>query len=153
MKKRLISALILAAYSALLVKLLVFKTVSFKIGHLMFNFTGTSTGPANFVPLKTIAPYVRGEKGLVIAAFELGGNIALFVPIGLLVPFVFPNMTWQRSLTFAVAAPLLVEITQVVFRMGIFDIDDILLNALGVMVGYVAFVVLAKWMPPSPPTQ
>jgi glycopeptide antibiotics resistance protein len=136
MQKRLIPTIILVAYSVFVIKLLVFKMVSFKIGHLMFNFSGHATGPANFVPFKTILPYLMGAKGGVIAIFNIIGNIALFVPIGFLVPFVYRNMTWRKSLLLAVVVPLLIEIIQVVFRVGIFDIDDVILNGLGIMIGY-----------------
>jgi hypothetical protein len=33
-----------------------------------------------------------------------------------------------------------------VLRVGIFDIDDVILNALGVMIGYWAFTTLAQWI-------
>ena len=72
MKKRIFAATIFIAYCVVLVKLLVFKAVSFKIGHLMFNFSGGGTGPANFVPFRTILPYLLGEKGRVIAFFWIG---------------------------------------------------------------------------------
>lgn len=141
-----ISAAILAVYSGILVELLVLKNVSFKIGHLMFNFTGHATGPANFVPFKTIVPYLFLEKGLVITVFELAGNIGLFVPLGCIVPFVYPKMTWKKSLILAIAAPLAIEVIQAVFRVGIFDTDDILLNGLGVMIGYWVFTAFVKIM-------
>jgi glycopeptide antibiotics resistance protein len=144
MYTRSVSAFILAAYCALVVKLLVFKTVAFKIGHLQFNFSGTSTGPANFIPFKTIWPYLLGAKGQMIAIFELAGNIALLVPIGLLVAFVFRGMTWKKSLALAVATGLAIEVTQVLLHAGIFDVDDILLNALGVMIGYWLFVAFVR---------
>ena len=147
MKKRLISAFILIAYSAILIKVMVFKDVPpIRIGSLMLNFGGTDAGPpANFLPFKTILPYVLGEKGLIIAGINLGGNIALFVPIGFLVSFVYRKMTWQKSLALAVAVGLAIEGMQVVFRVGIFDIDDVILNALGVMTGYWVFTFLVKW--------
>lgn len=147
-KKRLISAFILIAYSAILIRLLVFKMVSFRIGHLMFKFTGGGTGPANFVPFKTILPYLHGQKGLMIAIFELGGNIGLLVPIGFIVPLVYRKMTWQKSLAVAVAAGLAIEGMQVLLRVGIFDVDDVILNGLGVMIGYWVFATLAKWVRP-----
>ena len=148
MQKRLFAAFLLTAYSALLINLLVLKTVSFKIGHLMFNFSGYATGPANFLPFKTILPYLLGEKGLVIAVFNLLGNIVLFIPVGFLVPFVYREMTWQKSLVLAVGASLVIEMAQVVFRVGIFDIDDVLLNGFGVMIGYGVYVMYAKWVQP-----
>lgn len=146
MQKRLIPAIILVAYSALLIKLLVLKDVAFKIGHLMFNFSGHTIGQANFVPFATILPYLLGEKGWVIALFNLGGNIALFMPFGFLVPFIYRSMTWRASLAVAIAAPLAIEGVQVAFRMGIFDIDDVILNGFGVMIGYWVFVALARLM-------
>jgi glycopeptide antibiotics resistance protein len=146
--KRLISICILIVYGALLVKVMVFKDMpTIRIGQLRFNFGGADGGhPANFVPFKTIVPYLFGDQGLVIAGANLLGNIALLVPIGLLAPFVFRNMTWKKSLTLAVAAGLVIEIMQAALRLGIFDIDDVILNAIGVMAGYWTFVVLAKWV-------
>ena len=145
MKKRLLSAFILIAYSAILIKVMVFKDLPvIRIGPLMLNFGGTQEGPANLVPFKTILPYLLGEKGLIIAGINLVGNIVLLVPIGFLVPFVFRNMTWKKSLALAVAAGFAIEGMQEVLHVGIFDIDDVILNGLGVMIGYWAFTILAN---------
>ena len=145
MKKRLISAFILIAYSAFLINLLVFKIYQLKISLLRFKFP-PDAGQANFLPFKTILPYLLGEPAWLIAIINLGGNIALLVPIGFLVPFVYRKMTWQKSLALAVAIGLAIEGMQVVFRVGIFDIDDVILNALGVMTGYWVFTILVKTM-------
>ncbi|HMH33465.1 MAG TPA: VanZ family protein [Puia sp.] len=145
MKKRLLSTFMLIAYSAILIKVMVFKDLPIiRIGSLIFKFGGTQTGPANFLPFKTILPYLRGEKGLIIAGINLVGNIVLLVPIGFLVPFVYRNMTWKKTLALAVAAGFAIEGMQALFRVGIFDIDDIILNGLGVIVGYWVFTILAK---------
>jgi glycopeptide antibiotics resistance protein len=148
MRKHLFLTFVLVAYCAILIKVMVFKDMpTFRIGSLMLNFSGTEAGHApNFVPFKTILPYLLGYKGIIIAGVNLIGNIALLVPIGFLVPFVYRNMTWKKSLVLAVAAGFTIEITQVLLDVGIFDIDDIILNALGVMIGYWAFVILAKWL-------
>ncbi len=148
MKKHLLSAIILIAYVAILIKVMVFKHVPLiKLGTLMLNFGGTNPGhSANFVPFKTILPYLLGEKGLIIGGINLVGNIILLVPIGFLVPLVYRNMTWKKSLVLAAAAGLAIEGMQVMLRVGIFDIDDVILNALGVMIGYSVFAILAKWL-------
>ena len=147
MRTRLLSIIILIAYSAILIKVMVFKDLpTIRIGHLMLNFAGTDAGHApNFVPFTTIVPYLLGYKGLIIAGVNIVGNIALLVPLGFLFPLVFRN-TWKKSLALAVASGLVIEVMQVVLRVGIFDIDDVILNALGVMIGYGAFVILAKWV-------
>lgn len=148
MKKRLVVAFILIAYVAILIKVMVFKDIPLvRVGQLMLNFGGTDGGhPANFVPLKTILPYLFGYKGLIIAGINIVGNIILLVPLGFLVPLVYPNITWKKSLILAAAAGLCIEIMQVLLHVGIFDIDDVILNALGVMIGFWIFIILAKWI-------
>ena len=148
MKRPVISTVALIAYCAILIKVMVFKDIpTIRIGSLMLNFAGTDAGHApNFVPFKTIVPYLLGFKGWIIAGVNLVGNIALLIPIGFLVPFVYPNMTWKKSAALGVLAGLSIEVMQTVLRVGIFDIDDVILNALGVMIGYAAFAILANWI-------
>ncbi|GMW00831.1 MAG: hypothetical protein AMXMBFR84_19680 [Candidatus Hydrogenedentota bacterium] len=146
MKKRLIPAVFLVLYSAILVKLLILKHVSLKLGFMTLNFASRSTGEANWVPFKTILPYLLGEKGGFIALFNLGGNIVLFVPIGFVVPFVLRNMTWTKTLALALASPLAIEVVQGVFQLGIVDIDDVILNGLGIIIGYGAYRHVSKRM-------
>jgi len=148
MKKPVIATLVLLAYCAILIKVMVFKDIpTIRIGSLMLNFAGTNAGHGpNFVPFTTIVPYLLGFKGWIIAGVNLVGNIALLVPIGFLVPFLHRNMTWKKSLALGVVAGLSIEVMQSVLRVGIFDIDDCVLNALGVVIGYAAFATLADWI-------
>jgi glycopeptide antibiotics resistance protein len=143
MQKRLIPAFVLIAYSAVVIKLLVFKIDLLTIGHLRFRFE-PEAGEANFWPFRTILAYLGGEPMSLIALLNLVGNVALFVPIGFLVPFVYRGVRWRTSLVLAVGAGLVIEGMQVVLGVGIFDIDDVILNSLGVMVGYWAFAVFVR---------
>lgn len=148
MKKTLIPTFILIAYCAILIKVMVFKDIpTIRVGSLMLNFAGTNAGHGpNFVPFKTILPYLLGFKGWIIAGINLVGNIALLVPLGFLAPFVYRNLTTKAALALGVASGLCIEVMQTVLRVGIFDIDDVILNALGVMLGYWAFGVLTQWI-------
>jgi glycopeptide antibiotics resistance protein len=141
------STVILIAYCALLIRILVFKDLpTMRVGHLMLSFGGRDGGhPANLVPLKTIVPYLRGNQGLLIAGVNLVGNVAALVPLGVLAPLVSPKITPRRSLALAVAAGLSLEILQAVLRTGTFDVDDVILNALGVMIGYWACAIAGTW--------
>jgi glycopeptide antibiotics resistance protein len=135
-----IAACALIAYSGLLIRFVVFKAIpTLHLGHLRLKFSGTHTGPGNFVPLKTIWPLLSGRANSWIAMVNLVGNIVPFMPVGFLAPLVYPRMTWRTSLVLAIGTGLSMEIMEVVFRVGIFDVDDILLNALGVMMGYWVF--------------
>jgi len=147
MKKRLLAGIVLIAYYALLIKVMVFKDLpTIRIGRLMFNFGGTDRGAANFIPFKTIVPYLFGNQGLVIGGVNLLGNVALLVPVGFLAVLVCRNFTWRKALLLSVAAGLSIETLQALLHLGIFDVDDIMLNALGVLVGFWIFVIFAKWI-------
>jgi glycopeptide antibiotics resistance protein len=148
MKKNLTSTFILIAYCAILIKVMVFKDIpTIRVGSLMLNFAGTNAGHGpNYVPFKTIVPYLLGDKGWIIASSNLVGNIALLVPLGFLAPLVYRNQTWKTSLALGAAAGLCIEVLQTVLRVGIFDIDDVILNALGVVIGYWAFALVTQWI-------
>jgi glycopeptide antibiotics resistance protein len=144
-KKRVLQILLLV-YSLLLIKVMVFKDVPLiRVGVLMLNFGGTHDGPPNFIPFKTILPYLIGEKGLLIGAINIVGNIILLVPVGLLVPFVFPAVHLKKSILFAVFSGLLIEGMQTLLHVGIFDIDDVILNGLGYLIGYWIYLLLPRF--------
>ena len=56
----------------------------------------------------------------------------------------FPSISWQKALILGIVTGLTFEVMDVVFRVEIFDIDDIILNAFGIMVGYGALVMLKR---------
>lgn len=148
MRKRWIAAVLLIAWSAILVRVLVFKNLAFSVGHLRFRIA-TKAGDDNFVPLRTIASYLRGDHGVLIGAVNLVGNVAPFAPIGFLVPLIFRGLAWQEQLALAVGVGLAVEGLEAAFGVGEFDVDDLILNALGVALGYGALVLTSR--PPRRP--
>ena len=81
---------------------------------------------------------------------NLLGNIIPFMPIGLLAPLVFRSisrpqaLSWQKALVLGVVTGLTFEVMEVIFRVGIFDVDDVIMNAFGVMVGYAVFVMFKR---------
>jgi len=144
-KKRVLQVL-LFGYCLLLIKVMVFKDVPLiQLGVLMLNFGGTHEGPPNFIPFKTILPYLLGDKGLLIGAINIVGNIILLVPVGLMVPFVFPAVHLKKSILFAVFSGLIIEGMQTLLHVGIFDIDDVILNGLGYLMGYWIYLVLPRF--------
>ncbi len=148
-RTRWLAACALTAYGALLIRLVVFKAIPvIHIGHLRFRFAGTQTGPGNFVPFKSIVPLLSGQGNQLIAMVNLFGNIIPFMPIGLLAPLVVRSLSWQKALVLGVATGLSMEVMEVVFRVGIFDVDDIILNAFGVMLGYGVFAMFKRRVEP-----
>ena len=53
-------------------------------------------------------------------------------------------MSWQKALVLGVVTGLTFEAMEVIFHVGIFDVDDVITNAFGVMVGYGVFAVFKR---------
>ena len=150
MKNRFLPLLLLLIYVFVLVKVMVLKDVPMiRIGPIMLNFGGTQHGDPNYVPFKTILPYLLGDNGFLIGALNIGGNIAFLIPIGFLLPFVFKGFDWRGSLVIAVLSGFSIELTQVFLQIGIFDIDDVILNGLGIMIGFWVYLFFQKIMSSS----
>jgi glycopeptide antibiotics resistance protein len=146
--------LALIAYGAALIYVVVFKGLSHNAppARPQLQARPPTTQPrtviirwgANFVPLKTILSQLRGEPRWPAAVANLAGNTVLFVPVGFLVPLVYRKMTWRKSLAVGVAVGVAMEGMEWVFHVGVVDVDDVILNALGVMVGYWVFTVFER---------
>lgn len=89
----------------------------------------------NLIPFRTIAPYLR-RFDLDFAFQNIVGNIAAFVPLG----FFFSLLCCKKRLLGTMLCSLLVilgiETAQLLFQIGIFDVDDILLNGIGALLGW-----------------
>ena len=141
-RTRWLAACALIAYGAILIRFVVFKAIPvLRAGHLRLRIAGPHTGPANFVPFKTIIPQLMGRGNHFIDMVNLFGNIVPFMPVGFLAALVFPSISWWKALVLGVLTGLSFEGMEVVFRVGIFDVDDVILNALGVVLGYGVFVM------------
>ncbi len=142
MKKQILSSILFIAYGALLMKIMVLKDLPMvRIGFLNLNFGGTQVGTGNWIPFKTIIPYLLGEKGLLIGGINILGNILLLVPFGFIFPFIKAKMTWKECLLYALLICFSIEGLQVFLKVGIFDIDDVILNVLGVIIGFAYYPV------------
>ncbi|WP_245625143.1 VanZ family protein [Paenibacillus stellifer] len=92
----------------------------------------------NLVPFNTIRLYLRAAAWLPpqIVAVNLLGNVAVFVPLGMLLPPSCRMRSLLELLLWFIPGIFLVEILQMLLRAGSFDVDDIILNGLGVWIGY-----------------
>lgn len=69
-----------------------------------------------------------------IRLFELG-NFVAFIPFGMIIPLLF-RCKFIRFITLFILSITIVEILQMLSRLGSFDINDIIVNALGAAVGF-----------------
>lgn len=101
---------------------------------LQFNLTQmVNLIPFNYGNMLNVTPY--------IVLREIGGNILLTVPFGLGVNLFYP-ITRRQMFWLAIATGLVLEVTQLLIivvighSMHSNDINDVLLNASGVLIGY-----------------
>jgi glycopeptide antibiotics resistance protein len=98
----------------------------------------------NLVPFRTISSELAGlDRYPAENALQLFGNVAFFMPIGLLLP-----LGWRRArrlpatIVVGLALTVAIELTQLVMTYTLTvdprwaDIDDVMLNLLGVVLGW-----------------
>jgi glycopeptide antibiotics resistance protein len=95
-------------------------------------------GTSNLVPFKEIFRYSFGSP---LFFKNIVGNTLLFVPFGLFVSYYLNNHKLFPVFSLTLISSLAIEMTQ--SKIGrVFDIDDIILNILGGIIGYILFVSL-----------
>ena len=70
------------------------------------------------------------------------GNIVVFMPIGMFLPSLFSrcrNIFFTTVLSLEIS--LCVEVVQLLTKVGSFDVDDLLLNTLGGICGYLVYMI------------
>ncbi|MDA2806773.1 VanZ family protein [Nocardiopsis suaedae] len=97
-------------------------------------FTPGSVKAVELAPLRDIAATGLGVTGLV----QSGGNAALFVPLGAVLPLALGRRLarWVRVLAAAAAVSAVVETLQYLVADGhVASVDDVLLNSAGALLG------------------
>lgn len=93
----------------------------------------------NIVPFKTIDLHIRYYSRS-WAKLNLWGNLIPFVPYGFLLPIVYPKMNrFANVFLCGLVFVLFIEVFQFFTRLGTFDVDDIMLNMVGICFGYLLF--------------
>jgi len=75
------------------------------------------------------------------------GNIIGFVPLGFFLPKLFSNKinNIKKFSLFILLILFTIEILQPIFKVGTFDVADIILNFLGCSIGYTIFKIESKF--------
>jgi glycopeptide antibiotics resistance protein len=97
------------------------------------------------VPLWNMVGNLRdGDRALATLA-GAAGNVALFLPLGFLVPLLAPWFDrWWRTVGAGFALSAAIELSQVAFP-GVRrpDVNDVLMNTLGAAIGFLAYRLVA----------
>ena len=96
----------------------------------------------NLIPFLEIKRFWNYKEllGTTAVLANLLGNVAGFVPFGMILPLVFRNARGFFFITFSgFALSFSVEVIQLLTKLGCFDIDDMILNTIGAAAGYLIF--------------
>ena len=110
-----------------------FFTVNGEVQPLIINMSSLQPLRVNFIPLVNILDYdIKRE-----AAINIIGNISMFIPTGVIMPILYKRLDcfWKVLLAGA-GLSFVIEVIQLLFPGSVTDIDDLILNTLGVAVGY-----------------
>lgn len=103
----------------------------------------------SLVPFNTILTYLNGTVNNFSYQIlrNVFGNILLFVPFAFLLPICFgKGRTFKESIIYTFLLSSLVEIYQFIFKVGILDIDDVILNVLGGVIGFMLYKIMMIWL-------
>ncbi|AJA46963.1 VanZ family protein [Clostridium pasteurianum DSM 525 = ATCC 6013] len=120
-------------YILLLIKILLLSRIS----HSQFR-------SINLIPFHSIMEYISGSSRN-IKTFAFGnvvGNIVIFIPFGIYLPLFKNDKRVIANLLFILIVSLSVEIIQGILGIGASDIDDIILNCLGGLIGILGYKFL-----------
>ena len=105
----------------------------------------------NLKPLHTIKSYLwvlendRSQTAMRHAAINLAGNVVMFLPLGYFFAVLFqPMRKFWRMLLYTVLLICAVECLQLLTMLGSCDVDDLLLNLVGVIFGWCIGMAIRK---------
>jgi len=120
-----------------------FSKINGQIQPLIFDASRILPIRLNLIPLVNLTDYESRREALI----NLIGNTAMFVPIGIIWPMVFQKLDSHTKVIFAgFLFSLSIEILQLPFFDRVTDIDDLILNVLGYLLGYGIWLAVQKWI-------
>jgi glycopeptide antibiotics resistance protein len=103
--------------------------------HLLLSTEGASSG-INLTPFKEMTRYSIGSKSFF---YNVIGNIVLFIPVGYFVSDYLNAKKTSQIFLASIVISLTAELIQ--FKIGrAFDVDDIILNVVGSLIGFLSYL-------------
>ena len=103
-------------------------------------FQDVSWSSSNFIPFKEMLRYEFGTK---LFFKNVVGNMIMFIPFGFFTSYFLKLKKIYSVFILTLLTSITIETTQLLIGR-VFDIDDILLNILGGLIGYFIFKIIYK---------
>lgn len=105
--------------------------------------TATDTNPYHGVNLKPFTEITRYKFGTKLFNINVFGNILIFIPFGLFISSYLKSKKVFPVLFISIITSTFAELVQLKIGRS-FDIDDIILNVVGSIIGYLLYLALKK---------
>ena len=116
-----------------------FSTVNGQIQPLVFDPATAFPFRINCLPFVYLLDYPNKRDILL----NVIGNTTMFLPLGIVWPIVFKELnTPKKAIAAGIGVSLCIEILQLPFYDRVTDIDDLILNTVGFLIGYLIFFVI-----------
>lgn len=140
-KRRMIRAISRVCFVVYMACLVYFLLLSDGFGRI----EGYSGYRYNVVPFQEIMRFIRYRDYIdfMSVVINLLGNVVAFMPFGALIRWVVDRkMHWYQAMGYTFLFSLSVELLQLVAKVGVFDVDDLILNTLGGLIGFWGYYIL-----------
>ncbi|MDP4117361.1 MAG: VanZ family protein [Bacteroidota bacterium] len=104
----------------------------------------------NLIPFRTIHNYLNFEKPInsISVVVNIIGNMGVFMPFGIILPIILPARSHAYHIYLVLIGSLLlsltIELIQYLTSVGVFDVDDLILNSIGALAGYFINMIVRK---------
>ena len=104
-----------------------------KVQPLVFNSASAFPFRINLIPFVNLLDY-DNRRDLLL---NVVGNVSMFIPSGIVLPIIYRNLnSFRKVVSTGILISLFIELIQLPFSVRASDVDDLILNTLGVIIGY-----------------
>ena len=116
-------------------------------GEFYFNINlSNEISKVNLIPFHTLYQYFYEANTMVddwndVSLLNITANLLLFSPIGFFVPLIWTKFnSFKKVISIGLAVTIIIEFVQLFIGRST-DVDDVFLNTLGIMIGYLLFLL------------
>ena len=103
------------------------------MGDLVVRFRFYEAPKINLVPFAHMFDFIHTSS----AVINVGGNVLMFVPTGIIVPILFKKLdSFPKTVLAGFLLSLAIELSQLLTPARVTDVDDLIMNTLGAAIGY-----------------
>ncbi|MEC5308263.1 VanZ family protein [Bacillus thuringiensis] len=136
-------------YILLVINFVIFKffgDINSVKNNIQLTYESINNGGSNLslIPFRTIFSYGT-DLYMEISFINIVGNIIPFIPLGFLIPIVFPTRKpFIKTMNSCLGIIICIEVIQLITFLGRMDIDDVILNQISCVIGYLLYIVFKK---------